>query len=320
MNEYRVFGGRLRSAVDFQRLPVPASDGPPDWSLEIGSGAPSAPPEADLGRDRVQDGIDVRLQRAGDGLRLVYDDSGVFEVSGHGDRITWWPGEEAALEAVRMDVLGRVLPLALHLQGFLVLHASAVVDGGRAVGFVGPKRSGKSTVALALHRGGARVLTDDVLVLDVQDEPVTARPGVPDLRLRRDTASAAGVGPPGDASVQDGGRTLFRLGGEPDSRPVPLSALYLLDPPAPEAPADAVAIHPLPGRRAAAALVGQTKLGPLLAGWDAAGLLERASTVVRSAAVRTLRLPRGLDRLQEAIPVVLASSLDVAVEEARAAE
>lgn len=320
MRDYRVFGGQLRSAVDFERLRNPVPGGSPDWRLEIGSSPPPVARGSELGRDRVQQGVEVGLWQVGNDLQLVYDDTGVFSVSERGDRIHWWPGDGADLEAVRMDVLGRVIPLALHLQGFLVLHASAVVVDGKTVGFVGPKRSGKSTVALALHREGARVLTDDVLVLDVRGEKVMARPGMPDLRLRRDTASTAGLDRSEDDVALEGGRTLLQLGRDAEPGPVPLSALYLLNPPAPDGPAESLAIHPLPETRAAVALVGQAKLGPLLADWDAATLLERAATVVRSATIRTLQLPRGLDRLQEAAAVLVAADRDVPTEARGAVE
>ncbi len=69
---------------------------------------------------------------------------------------------------MRADLLGRVMALAAHADGRLTLHASAVSVAGRAVAFVGPKHAGKSTLALALVRKGARLLTDDTLVVRLQ--------------------------------------------------------------------------------------------------------------------------------------------------------
>lgn len=308
MKDYNVYGGRIRSAVEFENLAAPDHEGRPDWRLEMAVSPLPRPVGRELGSDRVQDGVEVRLHRSAAGVLLAYDDTGEFHLSSDGRRIIWSPGPTAEPDAVRMDVLGRVLPLALHLQGFLVLHASAVVHGAGAVGFVGPKRSGKSTLALALHREGFRVLTDDVLVLDARDDEVRARPGVPDLRLRHDAASAAGV-TSSDGMVLDGGRrTLLRVDRDPVTRSVPLASLFLLDPPSPDSPATSTSTRSVSGRRAAAALVGQSKLGPLLAGWDAGSLLERASAVARSVPVRSLTLPRGLERLRAAVPAVLGAA------------
>lgn len=58
--------------------------------------------------------------------------------------------------------LGPVLTLALHLQGTVLLHASAIVMNDRAVLFAGPSGSGKSTSVAMLHRLGYAVLADDV--------------------------------------------------------------------------------------------------------------------------------------------------------------
>jgi hypothetical protein len=59
-----------------------------------------------------------------------------------------------------------VLPLVLQHSGLEVLHASAVLHGGRVLGFCGDKGSGKSTIAYALGRRGCRQYADDALVID----------------------------------------------------------------------------------------------------------------------------------------------------------
>ena len=66
----------------------------------------------------------------------------------------------------------QVLPLAAALQGLEILHASAVVLDGRALGFVAASGTGKTSLAVNLAAAGAELLTDDVLALDVS----TARP------------------------------------------------------------------------------------------------------------------------------------------------
>lgn len=75
--------------------------------------------------------------------------------------------------------LGPVLTAALHLQGAVLLHASAVVLGGKGVLFAGPSGSGKSTTVAMLHRVGYAVLADDV----VEITGTRALPAVPALRL-----------------------------------------------------------------------------------------------------------------------------------------
>lgn len=67
---------------------------------------------------------------------------------------------------VGLDMLirGEITLSALEAGGF-ALHASAVELQGRAHVFAGPSEAGKSTVARMLAKEGARVLSDDMIVL-----------------------------------------------------------------------------------------------------------------------------------------------------------
>jgi hypothetical protein len=81
------------------------------------------------------------------------------------------------------------LPLAATLRGFEALHASGVVpvDGplaGRALLFAGEEGAGKSSLAAALVRRGARLLSDDAVALKVRGENVLVHPGAALVHLR----------------------------------------------------------------------------------------------------------------------------------------
>jgi hypothetical protein len=70
-------------------------------------------------------------------------------------------------------------------RGDFVLHgAAAEVDGG-AILLAAPGRFGKSTLALAFHRLGYRVLTEDTACCTLRPEPVLY-PGPTSIRLRPD--------------------------------------------------------------------------------------------------------------------------------------
>ncbi len=59
----------------------------------------------------------------------------------------------------------------------LVLHASAVALGGRALLILGPSGSGKSTLALDLLALGARLVADDRTIVTLRDgHPVASAP------------------------------------------------------------------------------------------------------------------------------------------------
>lgn len=303
MPDYSVYGGSLSSEIPFATLP-PGS-GAPRWTLRCASGEPLAAELRQLGEDDVDAATRVRLFRHSGGFRLDYDDTGVFDVDATGTRIDWYAGQRAVPEAVQLDVLGRVLPAAMHASGALCLHGSAVELGAGAVAFLAPKRHGKSTLAHALARAGARVVTDDVVAIDLEPEP-RMRPGVPQLRLLRD--SARHLGGSDDAPAGAGGKVIVH----PDDSTrtarseLPLAALYLLQPMRAELAVESVERVPLAGVAAAMALLPQARLAPLLGKFEASVLLDRSVRLAAVVPTYTLRVARDFARLDEVVSRLLA--------------
>ncbi|MBI1299278.1 hypothetical protein GC175_30475 [bacterium] len=91
---------------------------------------------------------------------------------------------------LRLPLLSAVLAILLHQRGFMVLHASAVEVGNKAVAFLGPKGRGKSSIAATLYTRGHRVITDDVLAVRIQDGKATVLPAFPHVKLWRGVAAA----------------------------------------------------------------------------------------------------------------------------------
>jgi hypothetical protein len=75
--------------------------------------------------------------------------------------------------------------ILLSMRGDLVLHASAVEAGGRAVLFCGPTQRGKSTLAWALGAAGHRLLGEDGIAIELSDGEHVAFPGARGVRVRR---------------------------------------------------------------------------------------------------------------------------------------
>jgi hypothetical protein len=298
---YDVFGGTLASELELPELraaPGPAQE--PTWTLRVRS-AP-APPDTgwvQVAEDDVGDGVTVGLYEGAGALRLRYSDTGDFEVSAGGSRIDWYAAEGASLEYARLDIIGRVITVALQMNGTVCLHASAVAVGNSALGFLGSKGYGKSTLATALTYAGARLVTDDTLAL-LPGTPVVCVPGVQSVRLRhmaagrfertRDRLDAERpwnrvIDTPPDALVMTEG--------------APLGAIYILSPAAPDA-------HPLVKREplevlpAALALVGHDKLGALRGAAQSVAILERAIRVAESVPVYSLVIARDLERIDAA--------------------
>lgn len=302
---YRVFGGALASPIGFPELP--RTPGAADWVLETVDPAPAPRDAVLLGTDDVEADVRVHLYRDADGYRLVFDDTGTFEVLAEGARLTWAAGPRADERSVRLDVLGRVLPLAMHAAGTLTLHGSAVAVGGSGIGFLGPKHFGKSTLSQALVAAGARLATDDALPVALAGGTAWMRPGVPAARLWGDSLAWLRAGRAEGSGDGGGKTTLAPLPAAQivDER-VPLAALYVLAPRRPEPTAPPARRARLPAVQAALALVAHAKLGPLLGRGEAALMLDRASRVADALPVYRLELVRDFAHLPAVVDALLA--------------
>ena len=142
---------------------------------------------------------------------------------------TPWPG--AIREFVETTFANQIEPLLRTWDGDTVLHASSIVVAGRAVGFFGISRRGKSTLATAFSRAGHACVTDDGLILIRTPSGFVAEPKIAPLRLLPDSEEAlVGASPHvaqrlTKAPVNLPGDIVFQV------EPVPLGVLYHLEAP-----------------------------------------------------------------------------------------
>ena len=181
---YRAFGLTISSEVALLELPEANADGCPDLSILMRS----------TGR---------RLPTAKEGVTFDYlDPDGVFMA---------WPGVAAvrivdpanviveAYEGVPQSylafpLLGPVMAWVLQKRGLQVFHASAVEVNGACFAFMGDKLAGKSTTAAAFVRAGHRLITDDLLAVDMSDpkRPIVL-PAFPQIKLGEDSARSVKI-------------------------------------------------------------------------------------------------------------------------------
>jgi hypothetical protein len=303
---YSVFGGRFRSDLTFGDL-TPASGTVADWSLEaIEAPCPARGGMLDLGRDQVTGDVAVRLYRHDDGMRLVFDDTGTFDVVEGGRRILWFRTDAADLEAVRLDVLGRVLPLALHMRSTFTLHGSSVRLGDGAVAFLAPKHRGKSTLAWALTAAGGELLSDDAVPVQM-GHTATTLPGIRGVRLWSDSASRVGAAAPMVPGHRDH-KCLFETTDPAPApmAPVPLAGIYLLMPVSSTGGSAAACRARLTEIEGTIALISQMKLGPLLGGGEGGRTLAFCAQLSSRIPVHRLKVVRDFDRLDDVVSQLIA--------------
>ena len=305
MRCYQVFGGALRSDITFPELRTVESDAP-TWSLRAVTGLPDMASPVQLGEAELVPSYQVRLYRHARGFRFVFDDTGALDITDHGREIAWSAGANFEDSWVRADVTGRVLAVALHAGGHLCLHGSAVATGAGAIAFLAPKFHGKSTLALALSRAGARLLTDDVLPVDPHP-PVHAVPGVHQVKLWQDTATHFGVdrqapSPGSKHLIHDFDDSML------SNDRSPLAAIYLLSPVMVEEgavapPISRTQLHAVPS---ALALVRQSSMGSMLSGSEAQLVIDRATSVAEEVPVYRLEVAAGIERIGDTVDQLLA--------------
>lgn len=112
-------------------------------------------------------------------------------------------------------------------HGDLSLHAAAFESDGGAVLVAAPGRHGKTTLGLALHAAGTRLLTEDISRLSFQPEPVVL-PGPAVIRMRSDALRDV----PPDTTIVESTSERVMLAIDSDRRggvdPVPVRAVVLL--------------------------------------------------------------------------------------------
>jgi len=301
---YRVYGLAVRSHLS---LSAPVGEGP---SLGVVSLAVGRGPLVEPATARAAGRRWFGYRRLDDGAEYVRW-RGLFEflVAPDGRRIVCRALPGATADVLQTYLLGQVLSFALLKQGIEPLHATAVVVGGGAVGFLGDCGYGKSTTAAAFLQGGHRLLTDDLLVVSAGDGAVLAHPGPARIKLFPEPARVL-MGGTARGTPMNGAtsKLVIPLDGAPVSA-VPLRALYVLAPPTARR-RRAVTIRRLSPRRAFVELVRGSFNVVVLEPARLARQFELAAWLSTSVPVKSLSFPRtlaGLAAVRAAVEADLAA-------------
>lgn len=266
---YLLYGLEVDADAPLPWLPPRAPSGAPDVRVRVGSHAGEAGPAAGWTRRYLSDRANaddeptVGVDASADGgwVRLCYADGTTFTVDAAGTRIgcSWRP--PMTLEDTATYLLGPVLGMVLRLRGLTCLHASAVSLGGRALLLCGPAGAGKSTTAAAFAARGRAVLADDVAALERGAAGFVVRAAYPHLRLWPDAVRGLYGGEAELPRLTPNWEKRFlelAPAGELERGPLPVAAVYLLEPRDPEA---APRIAPAAAAEALLALIANTYVG-----------------------------------------------------------
>lgn len=192
---YRLHGLRIRSEIPLGEPPCQDPD-PLDIriSLDVREGGATVADGTTVAQFAPGGTPLYQVIRMGSGAHLLRV-NGVsdFEVSADLSEVRCrpWPGVD--VEWVQILLRGTLLALLLDLGGRSTLHASAVEIDGGAVALAGGSGAGKTTTAALLCAAGARLVSEDVLAVDLEPGGPRCRPGSTELRLR---PAASGLAQP----------------------------------------------------------------------------------------------------------------------------
>jgi len=146
---------------------------------------------------------------------------------GEGVVIQRGPGWTAGIEELYLH--GSVCAAVACLNGFLPLHASAVVVDDRVVAFTAPAGGGKSTLAAALARLGRPLFCDDTLVTALApDGSLACLPGHKRMKLWPEAVELTGSAALEQVSADY--RKVYVTGNGSDcAEMLPLGALVVLE-------------------------------------------------------------------------------------------
>jgi hypothetical protein len=313
---YTLYGRSVRSDVP---LPVGQTARPErpnaSWAFERRSAArgrlpPEGPAVATL---RCQHGSAIAVRhQAPDGVWLRHPTIGACHIAPRARRVEIYARPDADESVLGLLLAGQIAVVLLNELGHPTLHASAVALPEGAIAFLGTHGQGKSTIAASFLQRGAELLTDDVLPLQPADEGVLALPGLPMMKLWRQTLggllSIDGELPP--VTAGDEKRLLALDGRYPfRSEPAPLRALFVLDRYDPlERGRDDVALRRLSARDGLTAMLGHTACAGLLPAAEVARLLPRYAQVANRVPIGVLSYPSGFEHRQ-AIHAAVATAL-----------
>lgn len=227
-----------------------------------------------------------------DDIELSYDDIGVFRIV-DGRHVAIDPADGLTDAELYPYLIGPILGAILYQRGYLVLHASAVSIGDTAVLFLGASGAGKSTLAAACRARDHQLLSDDITAVTFVDGTPAVLPGLPYLKLTRDSSASLNFGRE-YAFAAPGEKAVYVVPGDAPKSPQPLGHLYLIE------DGDLGSEQMSPGETIQA-LVGHTYVQSLLEGATLEEHFRQCTDVAEATETRQLSRPRQLDLLADAV-------------------
>ncbi len=302
---YQIFDTCLNCEFPLPELPA-SKDG--DYAFSVRMGSSEQFRESDFSRafewPNESGNIVCWCSRRGDEYLFCFPGHASYHVSADAV-ISCWVEEGSTVGMMRQLLLNQIVPRCLATSGRLVLHASAVsLKNGRTIAFLGNSGFGKSTLASSFHRHGARLISDDSILLKPGKDRVTAIGGFPGIRLFPDSVNAVfdeSTGFTNYTPYSSKQQLILKKAAKDDPpQPVALDALFLIEDPQKVREIEEVAIEPLSASQAFMAMITCSfSLDPSDRKMITSNFKNAASSIDENLGLYQLSYPRVHDRLPE---------------------
>ncbi len=145
-----------------------------------------------------------------------------------GRDVVFEPDGDVPVEDITIFLIGSIFGILLHQRGRIVLHASAVRVGDRAMLFCGPSGAGKSTMAATLNGQSYPMLTDDVCAIEIVDGTPMVHADGRQFKLWEHAITHLGLADKRGKSIRDSIEKYYVEPNVKQEDPLPLGGVYLL--------------------------------------------------------------------------------------------
>lgn len=221
MHQYWGFGLLISSEIEFPEfLPFTFTD-EPELTITLGT----------VPTELTGEGLVKKVQVSMTATQYLQKMPVASYYVSNGNQILIEPAAEADEKSIRLFLLSNAMAAVLHQRGSIPLHASAVMHHDGIVLFCGASGAGKSTTATMLQQKGYKVFSDDVCVLRIEGDEVTAVPSYPMMKLWADSFHKTGLDMAGeDDKIRPKLAKFARFyHDEFDIAPKPVKQIFLLD-------------------------------------------------------------------------------------------
>ena len=226
MSEPSLFGFRIRTAVPLRFLREGGGVEPLEIVVDpLGVETPTGELVGEWPLHGTATPQSAALYAVPGGFAYWTTDAGRFLIDLEGGRIELPATDDEILREQRLN--GMPMLLSFAHRGDFSLHAAAVEVEGGAVILAAPSGFGKTTLAMAFHERGYRLLSEDLVCYRPQTQEVVPGPAL--ARLRPDVFAAA---PPTglEVAAERSDRVFLTpaIGRRGGSAPLPVRGLFFL--------------------------------------------------------------------------------------------